>query len=83
MDKFVRLINPRILQLRVRPETVLAVCDSAKAIVAISPAEIELEIELPSAENPEVALARVAADCKSASLEVARILALPERYLRS
>jgi len=83
MDKFVRLINPRILQLRVRPETALAVCDSARAIIAISPAEIELEIELPSDEDPEVALARVVADSKSASLEVARVLALPERYLRS
>jgi len=81
--KFAHLINPRILQLRVRPETALAVCESSRSIIAVSPAEIELEIVVPATDDPEASLARVAADCKSASLTVARVLALPENYLRS
>jgi D-apionolactonase len=81
--KFVSLLNPKILQLRVRPETARAVCDSAKSMITVGPAEIELEIVVPSADEPAAALARVAADCKTASLTVARVLALPENYLRS
>ncbi|MBC8037458.1 MAG: hypothetical protein H7X89_09595, partial [Rhizobiales bacterium] len=81
--KFASLINPRILQLRVRPETARALCDSARSLVAAGPAEIELEIVVPSTDEPETALARVAAECKRASLTVARVLALPESYLRS
>ncbi len=78
-----RLINPGILQLRVTPETASALSESAKSIIAARPAEIELEIVVPSTDDPEISLARVAADCKSASLAVARVLALPESYLRS
>jgi hypothetical protein len=82
-NKFALLIKPRILQLRVRPETALAVCESARSIIAVCPAEIELEVVVPSADDPEISLARVAAVCESASLTVARVLALPESYLRS
>ncbi len=78
-----RLLNPKILQLRLTPQTASAVCESAKAMVAASPAEIELEIVVPSIDDPESAIAHVAAACKSASLSVARVLALPENYLRS
>ena len=81
--KFVSLINPKILQLRVRPETARAVCDSASLLVAAGSTEVELEIVVPSADEPEAALARVAADCRNASLTVARVLALPENYLHS
>ncbi len=80
---FVRPINPRILQLRVRPETAPAVCECARSIIAAGAVEVELEVVVPSADDPESALARVAADCKSASLAVARVLALPESYLLS
>jgi hypothetical protein len=82
-QKIARTINPKILQLRVRPENATAVCESARSIIAASPAEIELEIVVPSTEDPEKSLARVAAECKSTSLAVARVLALPESYLRS
>ena len=78
-----RLLNPKILQLRLTPQTAPAMCESAKAMVAASPAEIELEIVVPSTDDPESALAGVAAECKNASLAVARVLALPESYLHS
>jgi hypothetical protein len=78
-----RLLRPAILQLRVTPQTARAVCESARSLIAASPAEIELEIVVPSADDPQAALASIAADCKSASLAVARVLALPEEYLRS
>jgi hypothetical protein len=78
-----RLLKPAILQLRVTPQTAAAVCESAKALSVTSPVEIELEIVVPSTDDPQTALARVAADCKRASLAVARVLALPESYLQS
>jgi hypothetical protein len=76
-------INPEILQLRVTPATAAAVCESARSIIAGRPAEIELEVVVPSAADPEGSLARVAADCNGAGLAIARVLALPENYLRS
>jgi D-apionolactonase len=82
-QKLCRLLNPAILQLRVTPQTARAVCESAKSLVAAGPAEIELEIVIPSTDDPQAALTRVAADCKSACLAVARVLALPENYLQS
>ena len=78
-----RLLNPAILQLRVTPQTVPSLCESAKALIAASRAEIELEIVLPSTDDPRTALAQVAAVCKTSALAVARVLALPERYLHS
>ena len=77
------LLKPAILQLRATPQTAAAVCESAKALSVVSPAEIELEIVVPSADEPQAALLRVAADCKKASLAVARVVALPESYLQS
>ncbi|MCX7281201.1 MAG: hypothetical protein NTX21_06545, partial [Alphaproteobacteria bacterium] len=77
-----RLLKPAILQLRVTPQTAAAVCESAKELTAASLAEIELEIVVPSTDDPQRALARVAADCKKAPLAVARVLALPESYLQ-
>jgi len=78
-----RLLKPAILQLRVTPQTAAAVCESAKELTAASLAEIELEIVVPYADERQAALVRVAADCKKASLAVARVLALPESYLQS
>jgi hypothetical protein len=83
MHTYCRLLAPKILQLRVTPQIALSVCESAKSLVAASPAEIELEIVVPSADDPRISLARVAAACKSASLTAARVLALPESYLHS
>ena len=82
-QKIARMINPGSLQLRVRPETALAVYESARSLIDASSGEIELEIVVPAADDPETSLARVAADCKSVSLAVTRVLALPESYLRS
>lgn len=78
-----RLLKPAILQLRVTPQTAQAVCESASALMAGNPAEIELEVVVPATDEPQAALARVAADCKTASLAVARVVALPESYLQS
>ncbi|MBA2589732.1 MAG: hypothetical protein H0U98_14035 [Alphaproteobacteria bacterium] len=83
LHRLCRLLNPSILQLRVTPQTAQAICESAKLLMAGNPAEIELEVVVPSTENPPAALAHIAADCKSASLAVARVLALPESYLHS
>ena len=81
--KLAGLVNPAILQLRLTPETAAALCESAKAIVAVSQGQIELEIVVPESSDPQSALARVAAECSKACLTVSRVLALPERYLLS
>ena len=83
MHKFCRLLAPNILQLRVTPETAASVCENAKSLIVVSPAEIELEVVVPSVGDPHTSLARVAAACKSQSLTIARVLALPESYLHS
>jgi hypothetical protein len=82
-NEIARLLNPKILQLRVRPETAAAICGRASAILTAAPAEIELEVVVPAADDPQTALARVADECKKASFKVARVLALPEPYLLS
>jgi len=78
-----RVMNPRILQLRVTPETALRVCQCASKLIFPRPAEIELEVIVPATGNPEISIAGVAAECKRASLAVTRVLVLPESYLRS
>jgi D-apionolactonase len=83
VHKACHLLNSKILQLRVRPETARSVYESARALVAVSSAEIELEVMVPSIDDPRMALARVAAECKNSALTIARVLALPESYLRS
>ncbi len=81
--KLAGLINPGILQLRLTPQNAAALCESAKAIIAVTKSQIELEIVVPENSDPQSALARVAAECSKASLTVTRVLALPERYLLS
>jgi hypothetical protein len=76
-------INPRILQLRVTPETAQRVCQCASKLIFARPAEIELEVIVPETGDPEKSIASVAAECKKATLAVTRVLALPESYLRS
>jgi hypothetical protein len=76
-------INPRILQLRVTPETAQRVCQRASELIFARPAEIELEVIVPATGDPEKSIASVAGECKKASLAVIRVLALPESYLRS
>jgi hypothetical protein len=78
-----RAINPRILQLRVTPDTAPRVCQCASKLNFVHSAEIELEVIVPATDNPDISLAKVAAVCKEASLAVTRVLALPESYLRS
>jgi hypothetical protein len=76
-------MNPRILQLRVTPETALRVCQCASNLIFARPAQIELEVIVPTTGDAEISIASVAAACKKASLAVTRVLALPESYLRS
>ena len=78
-----RVMGPRILQLRVTPDTAQRVCQCAGKLIFARPAEIELEIIVPATDDPDVSIANVAAECKRASLAVTRVLALPESYLRS
>jgi len=78
-----RAVNPRILQLRVTPDTALRVCQCASKLIFARPAEIELEIIVPATDDPEISIASVAAECRKVSLTVTRVLALPESYLRS
>ena len=77
------VMNPRILQLRVTPETTLGVCQCASKLNFARPAEIELEIIVPATGDAEFYIASVSAECKKAALTIARVLALPESYLRS
>lgn len=78
-----RVMNPRILQLRVTPESAPRVCQCASKLTSASPSEIELEVIVPATGDPEISIASVAAECKKVSLAVTRVLALPESYLRS
>jgi len=82
-SRLYRLLSPAILQLRVTSQTAPMLCENAKAIIAASRAEIELEIVIPDSDEPHAALAHVAAACKKTAPPVARVLALPERYLHS
>jgi D-apionolactonase len=82
-QKLAILMNPRILQLRVTPETALRVFERTRSLISACAAEIELEVIVPAIGDPETSIARVAADCKQASLAVARVLPFPERYLQS
>ena len=79
----VRAMDPRILQLRMTPDTAHRVCQYAGKLNFSRPAEIEVEVIVPATGNPENSIASVAAECKEASLTVTRVLALPESYLRS
>ena len=78
-----RVMNPRILQLRLTPETAPRVCQCASKLIFARPAEIELEVIVPATGDPEKSIASVAAECKKDLLAVTRVLALPESYLRS
>lgn len=80
---YARAMEPRILQLRVTPDTAPRVCQCASKLIFSRPAEIELEVIVPATDDPETSIVRVAAECKRASLAVTRVLALPESYLRS
>ena len=78
-----RLLAPRILQLRVTPESLDRVLDSAKALMAGDRPDIELEIVIPQNLQIDECLDLVAKRCSSAGLQPARVVALPEAYLRS
>jgi D-apionolactonase len=78
-----RLLAPRILQLRVTPESVDRVLDSAQALIAGDRPEIELEIVLPQDRQIDDSLELVAKRCSRVGLQPARVIALPEAYLRS
>jgi hypothetical protein len=56
-----RALNPRILQLRVTPDTAPYVCQCASQLILARPAEIELEVIVPATDVPETAIAKVAA----------------------
>ena len=73
-----RVMNPRILQLRVTPETAPRLCQCASELIFPRPAEIELEVIVPATGDPEISIAGVAAECNKASLTATRVLALPE-----
>jgi len=79
----VRTIDPRILQLRVTPDTAPRVFQCASKLSFGSHAEIELEVIVSAVADAEASIASVAAECKKSSLPVTRVLALPESYLRS
>ena len=81
--RFCHLLNAKILQLRVTPETAPSVCKSVRSLIAASPAEIEMEVVVPSGGDPRISLTDVADACKSSFLAVARVMALPESYLHS
>jgi D-apionolactonase len=78
-----RVAAPRILQLRVTPESLDRVLDSAKALMAGDRPDIELEIVIPQDRQIDECLELVAKRCSSVGLQPARVVALPEAYLRS
>jgi len=78
-----RLVAPQILQLRVSPETVNSVLDVSLALLRDGHPEIELEIVIPQDRQIDDCLEEIAKRCSSALIRVARVIALPEAYLRS
>jgi hypothetical protein len=77
-----RLVAPQILQLRVCPETVNPVLDVSQALIS-DDQEIELEIVIPEDRQIDDCLGKIAKRCSSVPIRVARVIALPEAYLRS
>jgi hypothetical protein len=78
-----KLVAPRILQLRVTPDSVDRVLDSAQALMVGDRPDIELEIVIPQDRQIDECLDLVAKRCSSVGLQPARVVALPEAYLRS
>ena len=78
-----RLVAPRILQLRVCPETVNPVLDVSQALIRDDTQEIELEIVIPEDRQIDDCLGEIAKRCSRLPIRVARVIALPEPYLRS
>jgi hypothetical protein len=78
-----RLVAPRILQLRVCPETVNPMLDVSQALIRDDNQEIELEIVIPEDRQIDDCLEDIAKRCSRLSIRVARVIALPEAYLRS
>lgn len=78
-----RRVAPQILQLRVRPETVDRVLEWAEAWVDGDKPEIELEIVVPESQQIEECLEQIAQQFAKKQIPIARVIALPEVYLRS
>jgi hypothetical protein len=77
------LLAPRVLQLRVDLHSVDAILSSAQQLAGSENPELELEIVIPTDCGLDECLAEMAARCKQNSLRIARVLALPEAYLRN
>jgi D-apionolactonase len=77
------LVAPRILQLRVRPETANPVIEATRALICDPNQEIELEIVIAEGRQIDECLEEIAKQCSNLSIRVARVIALPEAYLRS
>lgn len=77
------LVAPRILQVRVCPETVNPILEGLQALIRDDNQEIELEIVIPEDRQIDECLGEIAKRCSSLSIRLARVIALPEAYLRS
>jgi hypothetical protein len=78
-----RLVRPRTLQLRVCPEALNPVLDASQALIRDDTQEIELEIVIPEDRQIDDCLGEIAKRCSCLPIRVARVIALPEAYLRS
>ncbi|MCK5748710.1 MAG: hypothetical protein KAH44_21015, partial [Oricola sp.] len=78
----IRMLRPPVLQLRVRPDDCVSVFGSA-ADLALGDIEIDLEAVLPSTSSIDESLAAIADAAARLGIPVARVLALPEPYLRN
>jgi hypothetical protein len=77
------LVRPRTLQLRVTPETLERVLSGARALMGLDDPEIDLAITIPTDQQIDECLEKIADACSRSSIDPAHVIALPEAYLRS
>jgi len=78
-----RLLAPRILQLRVDLNSAEAILASSRQLAGNEDPKIELEIVIPQDHGLDQYLSEIAERCRRSSVQIARVMALPEAYLRN
>jgi hypothetical protein len=78
-----RILGPRILQLRVDPDSAESVVKTASCLMQGAQLQVELELVIPPEIDLDAYLAEIANRFRRAGIPLARVLALPDSYLRS
>ena len=78
-----RRVAPQVLHLRVYPETADRVLECAQSLMDRDKPEIDLEIVVPERRQVDECLEQIALRFAKKKIPVARVIAVPEAYLRS